>query len=143
MSNPCCCNNSASRRALWVVHRRGDIGSPLAPGSTMSSRDDFKSGCSSLPFFRPPPERLDRPGGRPDFSSNSLIPRMIVTREIPVARETIEMAPCPRLSVSVAAQSRRCRSFNVLLNLFLCRLFSLLQFFFEDFIGIQFIVNAK
>jgi hypothetical protein len=83
----------------------------------MAFKDDFKFGCFSHPFFRPPPERLDLSGGRRSSSFNSLIPRMIVGREIPVARETIEIAPWPKFSVSAAAHSRRCRSFNVLLSM--------------------------
>src|SRR5579864_3384507 len=40
------------------------------------------------------------------------MPRTIVDREIPVARSTKAIPPCPNARASVAAQSRRDRSVN-------------------------------
>ena len=38
------CNISVKRLVLWVVQRSGDIGLPLAVGSTRASSDGFKVG---------------------------------------------------------------------------------------------------
>ena len=42
----------------------------------------------------------------------SLIPQVMVVRDKPVALEAFVIPPGPRLIASLAAQSRRCRSFN-------------------------------
>ena len=94
------------------VQRSSDSGSPRVTGSTSRSRSSRKLGSLVTVFLRPPPLRRIRPSFPPPPSCSSLIPWLIALRESPVARETVEIPPHPITIASLAATSRRARSFS-------------------------------
>src|SRR5713101_5453352 len=99
------CSSLASLRTLLLVQRSGDSGSPRVTGSTSRSRSSLRLGSLLTLLLRPPPLRRMRP-------SPALVPWLITGRESPVARETIETPPHPIANASLAASSRRVRSFS-------------------------------
>ena len=92
--------------------RSGESGSPGAVGSTNASRSCSNVWSTAVARLRPPPGRRVRSGGSGAGSSSSRSPRLIVAREIPVARSTAAMPPWPRARASVAAHTRLDRSVN-------------------------------
>src|SRR5713226_9640992 len=106
------CSSLASLRTLLLVQRSGDCGSPRVTGSTSRSRSSLKPGSLLTLLLRPPPFLRIRPSPTLAPCCSSLIPWLMTGRESPVARETIETPPHPIASASLAASSRRVRSFS-------------------------------
>src|SRR5713101_1650583 len=106
---PCSRIAAESFTLLLQVQRSGDSGSPRVTGSTRRSSASRIPGCFSSSDGRPAPgRRIRSPRSSPD--SSSLLPARIVIREIPVADDTSDSPPNPRLCASTAAHRRRARS---------------------------------
>ena len=101
---------------LLHVHRNGCSGSPRAVGSTNAANAADSPGCLSRARLRPPTGLRIRPGAnvapRAAMASNSRRPLLTVAEDIPVAAITAATPPQPRDRASVAAHSRRDRSFS-------------------------------
>src|SRR5947209_12133960 len=69
-------------------------------------------GSLSSNDLRPPPRRRTRPDSSLSPDSSSPIPLRIVSIAMPVARAVAVIPPRPAARASLAAHSRRCRSFN-------------------------------
>ena len=89
---------------LFDVYLSGDSGSPRVAGSISPSKSVCNVGSFSVFFFRPPPSFRKREIGFFAGDFNSLIPLAIVSRDIPVALETIDVPPRPIAFASAAAQ---------------------------------------
>src|SRR3972149_4287579 len=104
-------SSAANLRRLLEVQRNGDWGSPATYGSTSASKSVLSVVSFCAVFLRPPPGlRICAAPLRFWADSNSLIPRLMVERELAMARSTNAMPPCPIDFASVAAHSLRLRS---------------------------------
>src|SRR5450759_102330 len=105
-------SSSAKLQVLLEVQRKGDSGSPRLVGSISFSRSGISVGSLSRLFLRPPPGARILPSGTGVPISllvlifSSLQPFEIVSREMPVARETMLIPPSTRLIASAAAIKR-------------------------------------
>jgi hypothetical protein len=87
----------------------------ITPPRFLDDRGFFSETWNETRFaaaLRPPPARRNRPGGNGVASRSSLRPRPIVLAAMPVTRDTAAMPPYPAEPASLAANSRRCRSFS-------------------------------
>ena len=109
--HPRCVSAAASFERLLHVHRSGDVGSPRVRGSTSASRAAVMPGCVVWMRGRPAPGRRRRSAGATPRTISSR-PFRIVSRARPVADDTTASPPYPMASDSVAAHTRRPRSFS-------------------------------
>ena len=108
------CSSLESRLTLREVQRSGDCGSPETVGSMSPSRSTINVASASAIRLLPPPARRIESGGSGCSSlSSSRRPRRTVDAEIPVASATTPTPPLPIALASVAAHTRRDRSFSV------------------------------
>src|SRR3954452_10758725 len=99
-------------RWLLLTQRSEASGSPRIEDCTRPSSEASSRGCVSVAGLLPPPLRRTRPAVGVVPSRSSARPRPIVLRAIPLARETAAMPPRPAACASLAANSRRVRSFS-------------------------------
>src|ERR1700730_10096124 len=107
---------SASARARWrwllLTHSNAASGSPRIADCTSLASASSSPGSVSVFGLRPPPARRMRSGVGFSPFRNSASPRPIVLRARPVTAETAVTPPRPNASASLAATSRRSRSFR-------------------------------
>ena len=88
------------------------IGSPRVASSSSPFSPSLNRGCVSSAFFRPPPGRRDRPGGRSSTPPDSIsaMPAATVVSDTPAVSATVLIPPRPSASASVPRYTRHVRS---------------------------------